>query len=152
MNGQTILNYLDSDTYTKHIPRHFLYPDTNINIIQYPALIIINTDSSKGPGEHWCVSYFNDKYICDYFDPLGFPPNNTLKGYNFTSKLFPFCQHIIHNTLAVQTETSNVCGHHCLYFTFLKARKYSLNEIIEKFYSVNPIQNDKFVRKFISNL
>jgi hypothetical protein len=149
MNGKTILNYLTNDLFSKHIPKYFLYPDTTISISQKPALVIINTDLSSGPGEHWCVAFLNNN-ICDYFDPLGFPPQHDQ--YDFVPKLLPFCDFIIHNKVAVQTETSSVCGHHCLYFLFLKSRGYSLCEIITNFFSSNNNKNDEAVQKFILNL
>ena len=99
MNGQTILTYLDRDSFSKQIPKHFLYPDTSIYVSKYPSLVIINTDSSKGPGEHWCSAYFDNETVCEYFDPLGFPPKTN--NYDFTKTLFPFCNHIIFNKQAV---------------------------------------------------
>lgn len=152
MNGQTLVRYLRADKFTKPIPCHFLYRDSHLTINQYPAIVIVNTDNSDGPGIHWCAVYFTNKKICEYFDPLGFPPNNLEQGYNFIPKLLPFCDFIIYNKRAVQTKISAVCGHHCVYFLFLKCRNVSLNNIISDFYMNDTSKNDKTIITFFSTL
>jgi hypothetical protein len=74
-----------------------------------PIAIIVNTDKSNEPGEHW-VSIFIDKNGSgEYFDSFGLPPLhdelieylniNCANGWRF-------------NPIALQSDDSTTCGHY----------------------------------------
>ena len=41
-----------------------------------PKLIICNTDTSQGKGEHWILIYFRDDDVVESFDSLGKDPSD----------------------------------------------------------------------------
>lgn len=152
MRGKTIDHILRNDAFAKHIFDGFWFPDRHSNIKKNPALIIANTDKSTGPGEHWCAIYIDkENNICEYFDPLGQPPENIFNGYSFLPLLKKYSAFVEYNKTPVQTSSATTCGHHCIYFGCLKAKQYSLKTIIKSFYSPNTRANDLKVLKFVKN-
>jgi hypothetical protein len=154
MNGATIFRLLSNDSFTKHIFDGFWFPDLPAQLMKNPALVIANTDKSTGPGEHWCAIFIDQTSgICEYFDPLGQTPNNTQGGYSFLPHLSKYSHLVEFNSVPVQSLTAITCGHHCIYFSCLKARGFPLKTIINSFYSEDTKLNDlkafKFVRKLL---
>ena len=145
MNGARIYHILFSDPHTRTIFNGFGYPDWNINPKQFPALFIFNTDYSSGPGEHWCVGYFDSKSICEFFDPYGLSPEI----YNLTPIIFNICDTIIYNKKQVQHLDAKTCGHHCLFYSLHRARNISHIDILSKLYTNNTNENDSMVYNFL---
>jgi hypothetical protein len=152
MNGKTIVNLLSLDPSTKTLFTGFISPDKTFEIKHFPALVIINTDESTGTGEHWCVGFYLNKNVCEFFDPFGFPPKNKISGYNLSPSLFKNCNKIHFNKKQVQALNSSTCGHHCIYFSILRSNNISMRNILQKYYSNNPQNNDTGVLKFIDKL
>lgn len=152
MNSETIIKLLSTDPATKKIFSGFLSPDTKLNIETFPSLVIINTDKAKGPGEHWCVAFHENKNTCEFFDPFGFSPNNPLSGYNLTPTLFNNCKQIHYNKKQVQAFDAPTCGHHCVYFSLLRSNNISMNLILKSYYSNDTDKNDETVVKVIKQL
>jgi hypothetical protein len=150
MKGKTIHYILSNDAFTKYIFDGFWFPDLPPKVQKNPALIIANTDKSTGPGVHWCAIFIDkDRGICEYFDPLGQPPESKLNNYSFLSHLNKYSPTVEYNSRPVQSSSAVTCGHHCIYFGFLKAKQYSLKSIITSFYSLNTYANDLKVLKFV---
>jgi hypothetical protein len=151
MKGKFIFDILSNDFFTKQIFDGFWFPDLPTTPIRKdPALIIVNTDESTGPGEHWCAIFIDqNKNICEYFDPLGQPPINKLYEYSFLPHLNKYSLSVDFNSVPVQSPTANTCGHHCIYFSCLKAQNYSFKFIIDGMYSRNTQRNDAKVLKFV---
>jgi hypothetical protein len=62
---------LGKKTFLGVFPRDFLRKaESKI----YPQALIVNTDDSMSPGEHWCGIYFDINAKGYFFDPLGNPP------------------------------------------------------------------------------
>lgn len=152
MKGSTISFVLSQDPYTRHLFDGFWFPDTPAQLSKIPALLILNTDNSTGPGEHWCAVFITNSKHCEYFDPLGAPPNNPLLGYSFIPHLSKFSKTIEHNIVPVQHITAATCGPHCLFYCHYKARGLSLESIIRRFYTADTNINDTKVTQFIHNL
>jgi len=152
MNGGTIANLLSSDPYTRRVFNGFWFPDLKPIISKLPALIILNTDKSSGPGEHWCAAYFSPSTHCEFFDPLGEPPENTILGYSFIHHLSSFSKTIEFNTEPVQDLEAKTCGPHCIFFAYHRARGIPMKEIILNYYTTNDKINDNIVSEFIENL
>ena len=153
MIGQTIFDILTNNIFAKNIFDGFWFPDLPpIEVTKNPALIIANTDESSGPGEHWCAIFIKkNKKICEYFDPLGQPPENKIDGYSFLPHLNKYSPIVNFNSVPVQSLTAETCGHHCIYFACLKAQKYSFKFIMTGKYSSNTAENDATVLKFVRN-
>jgi hypothetical protein len=153
MRGKTIDHILRNDAFAKYIFDGFWFPDYHPQIKKNPALIIANTDKSTGPGVHWCAIYIDkENNICEYFDPLGQPPENKINGYSFLPLLNKYSSFVEYNKIPVQSSTAETCGHHCIYFGCLKAKQYSLKFIVTSFYSPNTRANDLKVLKFVKKI
>lgn len=152
MRGGTISFLLSEDPYTRPLFDGFWFPDIPAELSKLPALIILNTDNSTGPGEHWCAAFFSDSRHCEYFDPLGAPPENKLLNYSFMLHLSKFADNIEHNLIPVQHITAETCGPHCLYFCYYKARGFPLDTILKRFYSSDTNINDTIASQFLNNL
>lgn len=153
MKGGTIFDILSNDIFAKHILAGFWFPDLPpAEVTKNPALIIANTDESSGPGEHWCAIFIDtSRSICEYFDPLGQPPENKIDRYSFLPHLNKFAPIVNFNSIPVQSLTAGTCGHHCIYFACWKARNYSFDFIITGLYSSDTAANDATVLKFVKN-
>lgn len=91
---------------------------------KFPAFSIVNTDVSKGPGEHWvAIGYF--KSHIEYFDSFGLPPMHSCftKGY----------KKVRWNSTCIQSFNSLVCGYYCILYVFLRSKGLSYKSIIKKF-------------------
>ena len=150
MNGVVLHHILATNKFTKHCFQGFLAPDLQLpDILKKPALFILNTDMSDGPGQHWCVAVFpaGKNNICEFFDSFGKSPDF----YNFTHTLSKHCKKIIYNEYAVQGFNSPTCGHHCLFFALHRCANKSVRFILNQFYSSkNLTKNDRRVYNFIN--
>ena len=73
--------------------------------------IIINTDKSTGPGEHWVAIYMGQKAI--YFDSFGLPPlHNEI--FNYLDEISQIGW--FYNTIDFQSIYQDTCGLHSIYF------------------------------------
>lgn len=78
---------------------------------------IVNTDPSTKPGKHWVAFYLGPHGKLEFFDSYGRPPTH----FNF-----PLASNLLdssrfeYNTLALQADTTSVCGQYCLVFLFLR--------------------------------
>ena len=111
--------------------------------------LVINTDSSHEPGDHWLVLlcknyqyYFFDSFGRHYNDetfPIAF--STTIKNY-VQSKRTKFNERIL------QQLTSNTCGYHCVYF-IEKMADNSFKDILTDF-GGNLKLNDKIVTDYVN--
>ena len=152
MIGGTISYLLSEDPLTRQLFDGFWFPDVPAKISKIPALLILNTDKSTGPGQHWCAAYISKSKHCEYFDPLAASPHNENDGYSFLNHLSKFSKSIEYNIIPVQDPLAKTCGHHCIYFCYLRARGFPLNHILNNAYSKNLVSNDALVSKFVVGL
>ena len=134
MNTQELVHALSSD---KIVNDYFLnvYAFDQLpkrKITQTSWILICNCCPAFKPGMHWIV-LFKDaqrKECIEIFDSYGQHPDL----YNLTS----FCRrqgakHIWYNMRQLQSLTSNVCGHYCLYYAYYRMRGYEMKSIIVSF-------------------
>ena len=138
-----------------HSEKYFIgigFSDSKLKIKDYPALTILNTDSSSGPGEHWCVAFFPKKQKCEYFDPFGMQPR-VKNSHDLTPILFQNGAKIIeYNKRKVQSIQEGTCGQHCVYFAILRSRGISMQTILKYYYTNNETLNDRKVSDFVKEL
>ena len=69
MNGRDLRELLTSDI---HIKRIFKGVYSRDKLPRYrmkkPSLLIVNTDHSKGPGEHWICIFVGINNVIEYWD------------------------------------------------------------------------------------
>lgn len=126
---------------------------------------IVNSDPSNKPGTHW-IAFFMDKAnqirnnipILEFFDSYGLPPS----AYSF-KPISPTVCTVISNKYTLQSYSSNVCGHYCLMYLYLRTLiSYSSNiQSLEAHSHVvdalcrlgpNPPQRDKNVKLVLGKL
>ena len=131
-----ILKEIDKDSYAK---RYFI-GNRLPAIISYPASLIVNTDPSGKPGEHWLAIYFNKSKEAEFFDSFGL----SAEQYKFDKYLKYFSRSYVDNKFQIQNFDSNTCGYYCLYFIMLKSRGFTLNEI-NSLFSKNDFKINDFL-------
>lgn len=149
LTGGDIGFVLKNDPFVSPIFAGFAFPDNAPVLTSFPAITIINTDLSSGPGEHWCATFIDSSKHCEYFDPLGLSPNDPTLKFDLTPLLQKLCKTLTFCSIPVQTPGTISCGHHCIYFSLLRARGFSLETILKHFYSSNTLENDAKVTHFI---
>lgn len=78
---------------------------------KFPACCIVNTDDSSKQGTHWVAYYTRSPQDYEFFDSYGLSPAHY--GFEWLSPT-------TFNTVKLQTDFSNTCGHFCLYYLMLK--------------------------------
>jgi hypothetical protein len=106
--------------------------------------IIVNTDKSSEPGEHWVAITINKKEPSEYFDSFGLPPLH----HELTEYLNKGEFGWVYNTVTLQSINSATCGNYCVLYATLRCRGYKYIDIIELF-SNNTKVNDKIVSEII---
>lgn len=115
-------------------------------IAKYPACYILNTDPASEPGTHWVAVYHDSASApVEFFDSYGDPPQK----YGFELKRY------VYNVHSLQSEVSDVCGHHCVYFLCQRSRGKSLTSIVNSLlllckHSVSLM--DKYVKNYVIRL
>lgn len=105
--------------------------------LRLPAAIVINTDTSDGPGIHWVAAYIDPWQRGWYFDSYGFPPPPILVYFlNARTIYWTF------SDTTLQSVTSTTCGYFCLYFLYHKTRGKTLSQIIGFFDTTRLKSND----------
>jgi hypothetical protein len=148
MDGYQISVLLSMDQHTSLYFKGFAMRDTTIlpRTNEKPALYILNTDTEKGVGQHWCVAFY-EKNQCEFFDSFGMPPQI----YNLENVLRTRdTKQYKYNHIPVQAITSITCGHHCLYFAFHRCRGFSMKDILTRYDENNQSKNDAMVTKYIT--
>lgn len=138
------MNTLEINNYFRNCKKYYgTYPrDMLPKYIPKDSGIIINTDKSSQPGEHW-VSIFKTKSgPLVYFDSFGLPPLhkeitdfievNTINGW-------------FYNSINFQSIYSDTCGLYCIYFL----TNYFNNgdfENIQNVFCFSPMYNDRIAK------
>ena len=156
MDALQISKILKKDPFTRKWFRGFSTPDLDLPAsgarrpkTKTPELYVLNTDSYKGPGIHWCVAIFPPGgKPCEFFDPLGKPPQE----YKFHGRLFKKSKVVRFMEFPVQATTSSTCGHHCLFFAYYRSRGLSKSRVIKKYSRTNLTSNDEMVFNFVKKM
>jgi hypothetical protein len=86
--------------------------------MDYPSAFVVNTDHSKGPGEHWLAVYFDAGGTAEFFDSYGNPPEM----YGMLNFLMDNSEtRYVQNRKRLQSSVTSVCGAYCVYFIMMKS-------------------------------
>ena len=94
----------------------------------YPSCLIVNTHSSKGPGEHWLAVYYDELGVCEFFDSYGRAPTD----YRLYSYLKSTSRRVTWNRICLQPMDSNACGYYCFLYLMFKCRNLDLKNLEKK--------------------
>lgn len=112
-----------------------------------PCAIIINTDPSSKPGQHWVSVMIDEEGNGEYFDSFGVQPYlKEIIHYLDNSCSNGWC----YNPIALQSTFSTTCGHYCVLYVMLRCLGYTYDEYINKF-SCNTLENDSIMIKIFGN-
>lgn len=111
---------------------------------------VVNTDRCGGRGIHWVAFHFPLRGPAEFFDSLGNSPEyyNTRFRYILTIN-GPRYQY---STSRIQSETSSVCGHYCIYFIEKRNKGFSMKNIMHDFSVSRLHENDRLVSDYVKQL
>ena len=107
---------------------------------KFPKSIIINTDKSNRPGDHWIAIVLTEKHAY-YFDSFGLG----IVDQQIQQFLLPRYSSIIFNSLCIQHILSDKCGYYCIYFVQNVHNYKSYYKFLFHFMIDNLKQNDCIV-------
>ena len=85
-----------------------------------PFGLVANTEPSNKPGEHWVAVWVDGRGRGEYFDSYGRPPKLELQRH--IKNWAPNGWHQVIDGDPIQELLSTVCGQHCLWFLYRRAR------------------------------
>ena len=114
--------------------------DNKPSITQYPHFYIVNTQTSKNPGEHWLVIFVLNSFTVEIFDSLALLNSRFSYIYKYFKATFT---NVLFNNQRLQPLETSTCGIHCLYYAYQKCKfKQNLNIVIRRIYIQDPYYND----------
>ncbi len=126
------MNTFEINNYLKNFPQFKgTYPrDMLPKINHLPSGIVINTDPSNKPGEHWVAMYIDINGVGEYFDSFGLPPLHK----EIVSFLEKNCSRgWLCNTITFQSMFSETCGMYCVLYLSSKFKGMSFNKFTSIF-------------------
>ena len=141
MNTKQIWQALSRNKFTNEYFDGVFPHDLLSHIKVKPKLIICNTHSSKEPGEHWLLFFFDNKTV-EFYDSLGKDISDyNLSFYNF---LHTYVEDYEKSLIRTQPVNSSLCGEYCLFYAYYRCKGIRMKDIINKM-----LKNDN-VSEFVS--
>lgn len=140
-----ILNYADENTKNAFLG---IFP---INLLpskiprRLPIMLIVNTNTSNLPGQHWKAVYISKECNGEVFDSLAMPIELRLEYW-----MNKFCRKWTLSKLTLQNPFSPSCGAYVLYFIMSRLHFNSLDACLAPF-SENVLMNDRIVEEFVQS-
>jgi hypothetical protein len=133
------------------------------NFNNAPCFLVVNTHDQHQLGQHWLVFFYEAHGGClEVFDSYGIAPYAYPNLVEYFETRRGTCTD--YNTKCLQSTESNVCGAHCLFYTYYKCkalgpkrprdtkqqrpRGTTLRNIITKYYINDVDYNDCMVLAF----
>ena len=109
-------------------------------IVPLPCSLIINTDPTTKPGDHW-LGLVLTKKKCFYFDSFGLG----IMDKNIIDFLKKYYDKVTINNECIQHYDSDKCGLYCIAFVNNVNSKSSYERFISNFNLVHLLKNDNIV-------
>ena len=110
-----------------------------------PCCYVSNTDPKGWPGKHWVAIYHSTNNALEFFDSFAQHPSNL--GFKFHASF-----QVHYNHRHIQSISSHVCAHYCIFFLYYRSLGQSLNQI-SRFLSKMPhSKSDSFVYSFVNKI
>jgi len=114
--------------------------------------LVCNTANSDSSGEHWFTIYRPHLDVLEIFDSLGVTEAKL-------QRLLPHVKYrgikkIKFNKTQIQSDDSQTCGHHCVYFIYerLYNQDQTFKELLSSIYSENVRANENLVSEFFKDI
>lgn len=91
--------------------------------------LVLNFDSSQGPGTHW-VSLYSCNNRCYYFDSYGFEPPVEVRQYCTNADSY-------YNSFKIQHPNEVICGHYSIYVIYSLSKGIPYDTILDELYNYN---------------
>ena len=114
---------------------------------KFPKSIIINTDQSNKPGDHWIALVLTEVHAF-YFDSFGLG----IVDQQVRDFLLPRYSNIIFSSLCIQHILSDKCGYFCIYFVKCVNSVKSYYNLLSNFRIDNLKLNDFIVMQKLNIL
>ena len=118
-------------------------------VCKLPAMLVVNTDPSDKPGQHWLGIYITENKHGLFFDSFGHPPSFFPQEINHF--LLKNCVEMYHSAIQVQNNHSTTCGQHCVFFLWHIQKKIPYSKVLNM-YGPNLVCNDTMVTHFVSRI
>ena len=112
-----------------------------------PKSMIINTQPSSHPGEHW-VALVLTETKCYYFDSFARPRAPA----NIEMYVEPYYNTITYLRIPIQDITSNFCGAYCVSFVLHVKDDLTYEQFFRHYYSDNLLKNDEILKQDLSKI
>jgi hypothetical protein len=111
--------------------------------LQYPIVVIQNTDTSDQDGRHWVAWNVLSPTDAEWFDSYGYSV------YQYPNIQHPAPHIVRENCISLQSGRSFLCGGYSLWFVYCRSLGITYKKFIDLF-SSSVFRNDRKVRKFLS--
>ena len=115
--------------------------------INRPYGLIVNTNNSSVPGQHWCDVYDDGQGFVEFFDSYGRAPDKNSvyisRWINQRAMTFNIC------SKQLQSDHSTVCRHYCILYVHQKMNGTSMDDFVALF-STNLDVNDEYVEWLVT--
>ena len=108
-----------------------------------PALLVVNTDPSWKPGEHWVAMYLGGDDRGEYFDSMNDEPHS-----NFVKFMDYNCTVWTSNRKQLQSVVSRFCGHYCIAYCALRFAGVDVDRFCNMFSNDTGL-NDVIAHAFV---
>ena len=115
-------------------------------ISSYPTALIINSDPSHLPGQHWVALFVENETVSEYFDPYGLSPIDEI--FRFSKRV---SRTLIFNKWWIQHPVSSNCGLYCIYFLVARTGGVKFEEFVNYFKDYDWKRNESVLEKWIQS-
>jgi hypothetical protein len=116
----------------------------------YPKGMVVNTDASNMPGEHWVAIYIPNALHVEFYDSLGEWPSTSAEINQFLGR-FPHIKHTPQHYPPIQSPLSKSCGAHVIYFLHMRCKGMDFDAIVKRIFR-HKTKADVLVKNFINFL
>ena len=147
MNTQQLECAINSDPFMRNYVIGTFPADRTPLQIPLKCGLILNTDPSGLPGQHWLAFYYNEDKQLECFDSYGNHPD---KYSVYIQSFLRRFSNIKMNTTRLQSANSQVCGQYCLFYLMCRCRGYSMSTFLN-YFGNNYCANDEYVYDIVQS-
>lgn len=137
--------------YFNVIPADYLEKEKNFRFRK--SFLIINTDNSDSPGQHWVSmtvypSHSTGKTVCEFFDSYGLKPSIN----HFKKFIKKHCDKLFYNKKKIQGPFSFNCGLYSICNLYYSSKNKKMSAFTDLFKDGDYNTNDKKIETMYSRI